>query len=885
MSDTNVIATPASQPRCPQCGTPLPAAALAGLCPACLLKAGAAGDTVTDARAAAFTPPSIAELAPLFPQLEILELIGKGGMGAVYKARQKQLDRLVALKILPPGIGDSAAFAERFTREARALAKLNHPGIVTLYEFGKVAAEPVFGAQPSPPNPQLPLYFFLMEFVDGVNLRQLLHGGRISPREALAIVPQICDALQFAHDQGIVHRDIKPENILLDRRGRVKVADFGLAKLVGMESFGVPPSGGPDPLKPELQTSPLTDAGKVFGTPQYMSPEQITAPGEVDHRADIYALGVVFYQMLTGELPGQPIVPPSCSSSKVRIDVRLDEVVLRALEKKPELRFQQASELKTQIETIASSASSGSPAVSPAGASDPLESTAIQNRPGKFAVVALVTMLGVIAIALAVWIPVRDAKVKRQVAADESASAPASAERWSPTLAPGGKPDLQEILQSANNLAAEGSYEEALQRYLWYFNHSRNDTTQGGVRLSFALSGWAELGRRYPKAKRALLEIRDADVREFSEGRGYFQLFMEVDSLNEHLGESDATMMLFKAVGEHDQRLARECYDAAEPMLVQHGEYGLCANYIGDPQARFDYLRQGWERMKAIGNRGEAEWKQQLERIGKTNDPALLSRLMSLRPNLTKSTDTRFISQTRNLIEILVGTERRPEAQKIQQQAIALMDAPELRSAINDAEQRLTARKESASNYFFGPAIIRVIGSGETGTNLFLNLNTGQLLTPPEEIRALLNESYTKRNSWELNSDPRAEKIREWLRSSGANLMISDGGRGLERLEIREAVALAPTVISNGVTLPFGFDQADAVYLAAHIKPMLESVQAQRQHSSIWLLQPGFDSRLNTRQDSFCFRTSAGIVGILQILNPEENPSGIRVRYKLLQTK
>jgi hypothetical protein len=344
-------------------------------------------------------------------------------------------------------------------------------------------------------------------------------------------------------------------------------------------------------------------------------------------------------------------------------------------------------------------------------------------------------------------------------------------------------------------------------------------------------------------------------------------------------------MMLFKAVGEHDQRLARECYDAAEPMLVQHGEYGLCANYIGDPQARFDYLRQGWERMKAIGNRGEAEWKQQLERIGKTNDPALLSRLMSLRPNLTKSTDTRFISQTRNLIEILVGTERRPEAQKIQQQAIALMDAPELRSAINDAEQRLTARKESASNYFFGPAIIRVIGSGETGTNLFLNLNTGQLLTPPEEIRALLNESYTKRNSWELNSDPRAEKIREWLRSSGANLMISDGGRGLERLEIREAVALAPTVISNGVTLPFGFDQADAVYLAAHIKPMLESVQAQRQHSSIWLLQPGFDSRLNTRQDSFCFRTSAGIVGILQILNPEENPSGIRVRYKLLQTK
>ena len=126
--------------KCPQCGTPLPTGALAGLCPACLLKMGAAADTVTDAKQPAFTPPTVAELAPLFPQLEIRELIGKGGMGAVYKARQKQLDRIVALKILPPGIGDDPAFAERFAREAKALAKLNHPGIVTLYEFGRAGS-------------------------------------------------------------------------------------------------------------------------------------------------------------------------------------------------------------------------------------------------------------------------------------------------------------------------------------------------------------------------------------------------------------------------------------------------------------------------------------------------------------------------------------------------------------------------------------------------------------------------------------------------------------------------------------------------------------------------------------------------------------------------
>jgi len=358
--------------KCPQCGTPLPTGALAGLCPACLLKMGAAADTVTDAKQPPFNPPQVAELAAKFPQLEILELIGKGGMGAVYKVRQKELDRIAALKILPPGIGHDAAFAERFAREAKALAKLNHPGIVTIYDFGRADG----------------LFYFLMEFVDGVNLRQLLNTGRISPREALAIVPQICDALQFAHDQGIVHRDIKPENILMDRRGRVKVADFGLAKLVENDGRAELPLG--QDAQQRVPTSELTESGKVMGTPNYMSPEQIAAPGEVDHRADIYALGVVFYQMLTGELPGKKIEAPS---KKVHIDVRLDEVVLRALEQKPELRYQQVSEVKTLVETIASTSPAAGANVPPMMPSGTAVSLSTNFNPWQPAI-AVVGMVG-----------------------------------------------------------------------------------------------------------------------------------------------------------------------------------------------------------------------------------------------------------------------------------------------------------------------------------------------------------------------------------------------------------------------------------------------------------------------------------------------------------
>ena len=300
---------------CPKCGCELPSDAPQGLCPRCLAALNFATETMPPGATpvATQTPLTPEELAPHFPQLEILECLGRGGMGVVYKARQKSLNRLVALKLLAPERADDANFAARFEKEAQALAALNHPHIVTIHDFGQAGG----------------FYFLLMEFVDGVNLRQAMTAGRFTPEQALAIVPPVCEALQYAHEHGIVHRDIKPENLLLDKQGRVKIADFGIAKMIG----AVGEDGGESLSQP-------------FGTPTYAAPEQQNDPRHVDHRADIYSLGVVLYELLTGELPKQNLEPPS---KRVQIDVRLDEIVLRALETRPEMRFATAAEFRTQL--------------------------------------------------------------------------------------------------------------------------------------------------------------------------------------------------------------------------------------------------------------------------------------------------------------------------------------------------------------------------------------------------------------------------------------------------------------------------------------------------------------------------------------------------------
>lgn len=1057
--DPSAAATPQAPPvaaktqvfrKCPQCGGTLQPDVPEGLCPACLLQHGIATEGGVPPGTPPFVPPTIPDLARLFPQLEILELVGKGGMGAVYKARQPALDRFVALKILAPRGGSDLDFAGRFTREARALARLSHPNIVGVYDFGQIES----------------LSYFIMEFVDGPNLRQ---AGKLAPREALEIIPQICAALQFAHDEGIVHRDIKPENVLLDRKGRVKIADFGLAKILGQE-------------QKDLR---LTGERDVMGTPHYMAPEQVERPQEVDHRADIYSLGVVFYEMLTGELPLGKFQSPS---QKVQVDVRLDEVVLRSLAKEPDLRYQHVSEMGTRVETIAQNAAEpvraeadpafsqfgweyksgktifGIPLLHVTSGMDPktgsarvsrgifafggiakgvvavggrayggfafggiaaglfacggvaiggvaiggltlalvlavggmaigsmavgepglgffhahihnikwqllalcplllgvalisyglihswakakvMKTVALPRGPAQFAspvpppdrfwrrfavvmacvilipmAVAIIGVLAAMAIPAFVkgrqqaqqaqvvkrWQaediqrhrteelnrravqtlsfgPVQElnpqarqagtnsfldldtgrlltlppeiasglAAVKQNSDADRfwqgrdivgnsaaaryvtwlqengvdlmfdgrdeiiafdgvlavahgpssgwndwdglspdqaeaslqaiekatrniqsgitsiqpaSGAADTSAKRldsrtltpvvhllsheqsdmwyfktreggrgilqiisypdrqtagkirykqvqnqttlpekiesvttetWSPMFAPGEKPDLQKVLDEAKELMSRGRYDEALQRHLWHFNHASEygDSYQNIVRMTTGVPQWEALGRRYPKAKQALLEIRDQKTRELAEGRGYCEMLQDVQAINHELQNDDATYALFQVVREKDPKVVEQCYYHLEDLLVAKGEYQWCLDRIGDPQGRFNLIRHTLEldrenqkRTAELRERTTQQMAELNQKRGWTNSytPPDSSEMMR------RSSSDRFVGKTRQLIEILVGAGHPDEAEKIRDLAVAVLDDARLKSAIRDAEVKV----------------------------------------------------------------------------------------------------------------------------------------------------------------------------------------------------
>ena len=568
-----------------------------------------------------------------------------------------------------------------------------------------------------------------------------------------------------------------------------------------------------------------------------MAPEQIEKPQTVDHRADIYSLGVVFYEMLTGELPLGKFSPPS---KKVQIDVRLDEIVLRALEKEPERRYQNASVLKTEVETVAANPQTstkppkallafiamsfacvsgilgiatfcfmpnppqiliwsilaaallglclgflshenprGKRAIAFGGTNtaiwftifliftaydfrseeksfyigqtwlpqgDSIEITSVVRTKDRLMAKGHYNLVSHDSAQLALYITTTndilvptDSRQEIQIskgsgdfelvhtrlvpglphismyadhhpfaslyfgteqeAAEESKagwitnSSPASAETWSPTFAPDEKPDFQKILNSAKNLMDEGSYEEALQHYLWYFNHSRNDAGQRGVRLSFALSDWIELGRRYPKAKQALIEIRDGDVQKFSEGEGYSELFQEIAGINQYLGDDDATLALFKTIEQRDPQLARQCYFFAENLLVQKGDYETCRKYLGDPQAAFERIRQSWQQMKKFEAQNAArseEQRKHFQEMAKTNSAFAH---LPVFPTPPPFADNHFVEQARQLIEILVATGGQSDAEKIQGEALAVLDDPKLKSAAADAQQKVNLQR------------------------------------------------------------------------------------------------------------------------------------------------------------------------------------------------
>ena len=258
--------------------------------------------------------PSPPELTGMMPAGEYVfdALIGQGGMGAVYRGRQLKLDRSVAIKILHRQHGTDYSYAERFRREAQSLAQMSHPNIVSVYDFGVVGD----------------YLYYVMEHIEGTDLHHLLSTRQLTPARAVEIIPALCDALFYAHSKGLVHRDIKPANVLIASDGRVKLADFGLAK-----RFDKP-------------STLLTHSNMAMGTPDYAAPEQYDPQAVIDHRADIYALGVVFYQMLTGTVPRGAWQPPS---AMVGTDPRLDMVIVRALLPDRNQRYTSAAEFKQAL--------------------------------------------------------------------------------------------------------------------------------------------------------------------------------------------------------------------------------------------------------------------------------------------------------------------------------------------------------------------------------------------------------------------------------------------------------------------------------------------------------------------------------------------------------
>ena len=259
-----------------------------------------------------FQAPEIDQLAPLFPAYHIECLIATGGMGAVYRAVQKSLDRTVAIKILPREFSQDPVFCASFEAEAKSMARLNHPNLIGVYDFGEVNG----------------MLFIIMEFVPGQSLFHLAHGHAVEPNEVIRLITGICQGLAHAHENGIIHRDIKPSNVLLDQNNEPKIGDFGLAHPVGTGH---------------------QEGAQIYGTPGYTAPEVVNAPQTVNHRADIFSIGVLLHELLTGKLPADD---PRPASQIAHCDPRFDAIIQRATAEAPEMRYPNAHQIIADISQI-----------------------------------------------------------------------------------------------------------------------------------------------------------------------------------------------------------------------------------------------------------------------------------------------------------------------------------------------------------------------------------------------------------------------------------------------------------------------------------------------------------------------------------------------------